>query len=93
MEVTPMADRPVKKLVTTTGKYINKQGEEKNTYHTLGKMLKRDDGSFYLKIDSLPLNFSGWVNLYELDEERQQAPAPAPVPQQLAAVADDDIPF
>lgn len=89
-----MADKAVKKLVTTTGKYINKQGEEKNSYHTMGKMLKRDDGSFYLKIDSMPVNFSGWVNIYDLDEERQ-APAPAPVPQQQPAVVDyeDDIPF
>lgn len=90
-----MADKAIRKLVTVTGKYINKQGEEKNTYHTMGKMLKRDDNSVYLKIDSIPVNFSGWINVYELDEERQQAPAPAPapVPQPLQAVADDDIPF
>ncbi len=88
-----MADRAVKKLVTTTGKYVNKQGEEKNTYHTMGKFLKRDDGSFYLKIDSVPVNFSGWVNLWELDEQRQQAPAPAPAPAPTPAVDDDDIPF
>jgi len=90
-----MADKVIRKLVNVTGKYINKQGEEKNTYHTMGKMLKRDDGSVYLKIDSIPVNFSGWVNIYDLDEERQQAPAPAPAPQPLQAVEDyvDDIPF
>jgi hypothetical protein len=46
-------------------------------------------------VDSMPVGpeFSGWLNLYDLDEDRQgQAPAraaPAPAP----AAEDTDLPF
>jgi len=84
-----------KKVVATVGKYTDANGQEKNRYVTVGRAFIRDDKSVSIKVDSMPVGpeFSGWLNLYDLDEDRQgQAPAraaPAPAP----APVDDDLPF
>ena len=81
-----------KKVVASNGKYTDANGQEKNRYITVGKAFLRDDKSVCIKLDSVPVGgeFNGWLNLYDLDEDRQQAPAAAPAP---AAKADDDLPF
>jgi len=81
-----------KKVVATVGKYTDANGNEKNRYITVGRAFIRDDKSVSIKLDSVPLGpeFSGWLNLYDLDEDRQAAPAPAPAP---AAKVDEDLPF
>ena len=84
-----------KKVVATVGKYTDANGQEKNRYVTVGRAFIRDDKSVSIKVDSMPVGpeLSGWLNLYDLDEDRQgQAPAraaPAPAP----APVDDDLPF
>jgi hypothetical protein len=84
-----------KKVVATVGKYTDANGQEKNRYVTVGRAFIREDKSVSIKVDSMPVGpeFSGWLNLYDLDEDRQgQAPAraaPAPAP----APVDDDLPF
>jgi hypothetical protein len=84
-----------KKVVATVGKYTDANGQEKNRYVTVGRAFIRDDKSVSIKVDSMPVGpeFSGWLNLYDLDEDRQgQAPAraaPAPAP----AAEDTDLPF
>ena len=77
-----------KKVVATVGKYTDANGNEKNRYITVGRAFIRDDKSVSIKLDSVPLGpeFSGWLNLYDLDEDRQAAPAPA-------AKVDEDLPF
>lgn len=79
-----------KKVVATVGKYTDANGNEKNRYVTVGRAFIRDDKSVSIKVDAMPVGpeFSGWLNLYDLDEDRQAAPAPAP-----AAKVDDDLPF
>ena len=81
--------KPIKKAVATVGKYTDNQGNEKNRYVTVGKVFERTDGSRCHKIDSLPVGneWSGWINEYPMDENRQQAPAHAPV------ATDSDVPF
>ena len=80
-----------KKVVATVGKYTDANGNEKNRYVTVGRAFLRDDKSVSIKVASMPVGpeFSGWLNLYDLDEDRQ-APAAAPAP---AAKVDDDLPF
>ena len=80
-----------KKVVASNGKYTDSQGQEKNRYITVGKAFLRDDKSVCIKLDSVPVGgeFNGWLNLYDLDEDRQ-APAAAPAP---AAKVDEDLPF
>lgn len=82
-----------KKIVAANGKYTDSAGQEKTRYITVGKAFVRDDNSVTLKIDAMPVGgeWNGWLNLYDLDEDRQQAkPAPA-APQ--PTVAESDIPF
>ena len=81
-----------KKVVASNGKYTDANGQEKNRYITVGRAFLRDDKSVCIKLDSMPVgpDFNGWLNLYDLDEDRQQAPAAAPAP---AAKVDDDLPF
>lgn len=81
-----------KKVVASNGKYTDSQGQEKNRYITVGRAFLRDDKSVCIKLDSMPVGpeFSGWLNLYDLDEERQAPAAPAAAP---AAKADEDLPF
>lgn len=81
-----------KKVVATVGKYTDASGNEKNRYVTVGRAFLRDDKSVSIKVDSMPVGpeFSGWLNLYDLDEDRQQAPAAAPKP---AFSEKEDLPF
>jgi len=90
----------IKKAVATTGKYTDRNGSEKNRYVNVGSMFKREDGSVCLKLDSVPVGpgFEGWINFYDLDEERQQEPRRQPEPEppqkkQPDPVESDDIPF
>ncbi len=79
-----------KKVVASNGKYTDANGNEKNRYITVGRAFLRDDKSVCIKLDSMPVGpeFSGWLNLYDLDEERQAPAAAAP-----AAKVDEDLPF
>lgn len=100
--------KPAKKLITITGEYTNQQGEKKNKYMGVGTMFKREDGTFAIKIDALPVGFSGWIGIVPLDEDKGAAPAqqtqaarPAQQPVQQQPVqpnqafdaGQDDLPF
>jgi hypothetical protein len=87
--------KPIKKAVATVGKYTDSQGQEKTRYHTIGKLMQRDDGSHCLKIDSLPVggDWSGWVSFYDLDDQRQGYQKQGQADHAAAAAGDQDIPF
>jgi hypothetical protein len=80
-----------KKVVASNGKYTDANGNEKNRYITVGKAFLRDDKSVTIKIDSMPVGgeWNGWLNLYDLDEDRQQKPAAQAAP----VTGDSDLPF
>ena len=92
-----MSMKPIKKAVCTVGKYTDRNGQEKNQYVTVGKLMKREDGSVCLKMDSVPVNFNGWINFYDLEENRPQQNANGMEQARAAAqpgdYQDDDIPF
>jgi hypothetical protein len=81
-----------KKVVATNGKYTDAQGNEKNRYFTVGRAFLREDKSITIKIDAMPVgpDFSGWLNLYDLDEDRQQQPVAQAAP---AMNVKEDLPF
>ena len=83
-----------KKVVATVGKYTDSNGQEKNRYVTVGKAFVRDDKSVSIKVDAMPVGpeFSGWLNLYDLDDE-QPRKAAAPSAPAMAPVTDEDLPF
>ena len=78
--------KKIKRIVATVGKYTNAQGEEKNQYQAVGTLFQRDDGTQCVKIDAVPIGWTGWANFYDLDEKKQQAPT-------AAAPLDDEIPY
>ena len=96
-------------LCANMGKYKDRQtGEEKNSWKNCGALWQRDDGSQVVKMDMIPVGFSGWLSVFEPREagNRPQAPSntrPAapqqrssalpPVPVNHGDFADDDIPF
>lgn len=72
------------------GTYKNAQGEEKVRWHHMGVCFQNDKGQLSLKIDSLPLNWDGWVSLFEPKPKDGSAPAPV---AHANTIQDDDIPF
>lgn len=65
------------KIVATVGKYKDRQtGEEKKRYMLCGVAFTDEQGRISLKIDAMPVSpeWSGFLSLYPLDDERQEAP-------------------
>jgi hypothetical protein len=99
-----MGMKRIKKLSAVVGKFTDRGGNEKSQYVNCGTLFQRDDGSFVVKLDSLPLgDFNGWLNCYDFDEDRPQNDkqgmdkAKQAVTDQRAAITgdtfDDDVPF
>lgn len=84
-------------------KYTDRNGEEKKRYTNMGALFERDDGSRYMKIDTIPVGFNGWVAFYEPRERSEQVPRPqSQSPQRgetrssggsVGDFEDDSIPF
>lgn len=88
------------------GKFVGNDGQEHTSYITCGKVFRRDDGTFALKLDSVPVgDWNGWFNLFPPEprgnrgggESGRRSPPPQqprPQPQQPQLDDfDDDIPF
>jgi len=82
-------------------KYTDRSGQEKKRYTNIGALLTRDDGSMAIKLEAIPVNFSGWIALYEPKprdgEQRESKPAhqsSAPAQRDSGGSLDsDEIPF
>jgi hypothetical protein len=78
-------------VVAVTGKYTDRNGNEKNRYMTCGAVFQTDKG-MSLKLEALPIGHDGWFQLYEPKEReqpqgRQQSRRPA------ADDFNDSVPF
>ena len=53
-----------------------KTGQEKTSWLTIGKVFQKDDGNLSLKLDSIPVNFNGWVSFFDppVENERHHQP-------------------
>jgi len=73
------------------GTYKDRNGEEKTRWHHMGVAFVNDKGQLSSKIDSIPLNWDGWMSYFEPKPKdgTVAASAPAPAIEQMA----DDIPF
>ena len=78
-------------LVAKAGEY-EKNGEKKTRWHTCGVVMERADGSLSAKIESLPINFDGWLNLWE-QKPKDGAAKPAAKDKQPEPYPGDEIPF
>jgi hypothetical protein len=79
-------------LVAKNGTY-EKAGETKTRWHTCGIVLEREDGSLSAKVESLPVGFDGWLNLWEPKPRDGAAPKPAAAKGKKIDDSDDSIPF
>lgn len=102
-----MASKKIKDLAVKTGSYVDNTGATKNRYKNVGSLMKSDDGSVFILMDTT-FNPAGVPNpdnrdnvLISVFDLREQGDAPAqrPAQQQRQAapqqqtVSDDDIPF
>lgn len=60
-----MSARKVYDVVAITGKYTDTEGKERLRFMNCGAVLEFDDGKRKLKLEGLPVNFDGWLQLYE----------------------------
>lgn len=91
-------------VVAITGKYTDRQGQEKSRYLNVGAVFENDRGNLSMKLEALPVGteWSGWLQLFEPREQdgqrgrteqrqepqRRSAPGPSGVEDY-----DDGIPF
>lgn len=89
--------------MASNGEYTNAAGEKKKRWIRVGTLFKGEDGSLSQKLDVIPIGpeWSGWFNLYPLDDPQQQGggqqtqqqPQNAAAQAQGAPDGDEDIPF
>lgn len=84
-------------VVAVTGKYTDRQGQEKSRYMNCGAVFENDRGQLSIKLEGLPVGteWNGWLNLFEPRDSRQQPSRneQQSAPAQGGADYDDDIPF
>jgi hypothetical protein len=92
--------KKIKNLLASNGTYINKDGEEKSRWVTVGGLFE-DGNKTTIKIDSIPVggNWNGWLTLVDPDQheksQRQTQGQPRQQSRQGSGFDDmpDDIPF
>lgn len=79
----------VYEVAAKTGKYIDKNGQEKNRWTKCGVILQGEKG-LSLKLEVIPVGFDGWLSLFEPKERQQNNSNNAPAGDDFAG---QDIPF
>lgn len=87
-----MSWKPIKKLSAKTGQYQDKQtGEQKNRYQQVGILMENEKGELWIKLETLPVNFDGSINVWDLDIKKvRHALNESPAPKDDLS---DDMPF
>lgn len=87
------------KVSASSGKYTDKDGNEKNRYVDMGVVMETKNGPM-LKLEAIPVAWDGWAYLNDPkpreEGEQQSRSRPQRQAQQSAsdsAMQDDDIPF
>ncbi len=85
----------LKEVTAIIGKYTDKNGQEKNQYLTIGKVLETKNGSHMIKIDTVPVGWDGWAYLNEprAREERQESNNGNSNNSNNQDMSDENIPF
>ena len=52
-------------LIAKTGEYVNKEGETKDRWTKVCVAMSNKQGGTSLLIESIPVNFDGWVTMRE----------------------------
>ena len=70
-------------IKTANGTYTDKFGKEKTSWLTFGKIVEKKNGGLSLKIESIPVEWNGWGQLFDPPEEDDKK----------QPKSDDSIPF
>lgn len=76
--------------ISVSGTYQDQNGNEKKRWTKVGVVFEGEKG-LSLKLECLPINFSGWITLSEPKPKDGSSPA-APASKNLGDI-NDDIPF
>lgn len=94
-----MADQKVYDLVVTTGQYVDKQGNQKREYETIGTVFQGQKGMYAIMKKTfnpagVPSDRSSFfVNFYEPRDRNSQAPRPNGNTAPQGNEFNDDIPW
>lgn len=85
------------KVSATSGKYTDKEGNEKNRYVDMGVVMETKNGPM-LKLEAIPVGWDGWAYLNEPKqreegEQQQRQARPQRGQQQTDNFSDDSIHF
>jgi len=78
-------------VVAITGKYTDRDGNEKIRYVTIGAVIETSKG-LSLKLEAVPVGWDGWAGLYE-PKAREDASARRPAPARGGRDDRDEPPF
>ena len=71
-------NNPIQKImnaVIVTGEYIDKQGQKKKSYLTIGKLFIYAGGGMSLKLDAFPANNQP-ISFYNIEPKKKKQPQP-----------------
>ena len=75
-------------VIAVTGKYKDKEGNEKSKWLKCGVVLQTDKG-FSLKLEAIPIGSDGWFSLREPQKKESSQSAQRPTEPEF----DDDLPW
>ena len=79
-------------VMAKSGEYTNKSGEKKTRWHRCGVAIEaKNDAGMALIIESMPVNFDGWFQMFKPDEKTTNNNQSSNVG--LNDVPDGEIPF
>lgn len=59
----------IQNIVAVTGEYKNSKGETKKQYVTIWKLFTNDKDQMSIKLESIPVWFTWWANVYDLENK------------------------
>jgi len=78
-------------VMAKAGEYKNKAGEMKTRWHRCGVAIEaKNDAGIALIIESMPVNFDGWFQMFKPDEKNANN---QPSNAGLNDAPDENIPF
>ncbi len=70
-----MSATPTHDLCVKQGEYIDRNGEQKGRWLTIGTVFRHDDGGTSIKLDCVPVgspDWNGWVSVFKRKPREEQ---------------------